>query len=92
MRTSQALSADPTMWLAAFCPYCKTKNWFCLGDLSDCTAPTIEAGQCFQCNKKFWLSAEMREESLMNHEEDDSSDDELINEAFCEKGQKLEKI
>ena len=37
-------------WYKIFCDKCKTANWFCDGDTSDCTGVNIEACQCFKCD------------------------------------------
>jgi hypothetical protein len=40
-----------------FCPKCGKANWFCHGDLSDCTSSMGEEpiAQCWSCSVRWWL-------------------------------------
>jgi len=81
------------------CPYCKTMNKICLGDLDDWTVADAEAGLCHNCTKKYWLpgSKDVAEtnagigwnEPLMKEMQEAlglSSEQDLIESALCEKG------
>lgn len=42
-------------WYKTWCPGCKKVNWFCAGDLTDMTAPDLEACECHACGKIYLL-------------------------------------
>lgn len=47
-------------YCSTLCPHCKIKNWLYLGDMSDCTAPDVQALRCFKCKKLSWIDADTR--------------------------------
>lgn len=62
-------------WYKIYCDKCKTANWFCDGDISDCTAVGIEACECFKCNHRWWID----DAGDMFREEDVSPEEHLEN-------------
>ncbi len=60
-------------WYKVICPNCKKPNWLCDGDTSDCTAVSVEACECFNCDHEFWLSEDYHDEP----DEDQDSEEHL---------------
>ena len=44
-------------WSRESCPRCSASNWFCYGDLEDCTSVIgeEEAHQCHKCAFRWWI-------------------------------------
>ena len=43
-------------WLKCHCDHCGAVNWYCQGDLSDCTGVDAEALRCHSCkNLNYFL-------------------------------------
>ena len=86
--------------LYAPCPYCDQENKIYLGNLDDITAPDVEAAKCWSCSKKFWMPSQKEisetnagfgfsEEDVATCEELGlNSEDDLIETAYCQDGQK----
>ncbi len=45
------------------CPRCNARNYADLGDMSDQTAPDVEAVKCWSCKEVSWLNSDMRSEA-----------------------------
>lgn len=79
------------------CPHCGVDNRLNLGDLKDYSMD-IEACQCHKCDKKFWLPGfkedhelgcgyVLDDEDLTTEELGLDSGQDLIEHAYCEKGE-----
>ena len=70
-------------WVKTHCPKCKSCNWFCEGDLQDCTVPDTEAIECWSCSHKWWRDPDSAVD--IHGEEEDTSMEELLD-SYAEKG------
>lgn len=76
-------------WYKIWCPRCEIPNWICNGDTSDMTVPDIEAIECFNCGKKFWIDETqigMENYSHLLEDGETTLDEILEDEAYYEKG------
>lgn len=55
-------------WYKIHCPECKTSNWLCDGDTSDCTTTSVEACKCYKCSHCFLLDDESYDEDDLDTE------------------------
>ena len=68
-------------WVKTHCPKCKNCNWFCEGDLQDCTVGDTEAIQCWSCGHKWWRDPDSVEDIHGDEEDPDELLDSCAEEA-----------
>lgn len=75
-------------WFKIECPHCGSRNWINRGDMSDMTAPDVEACKCWQCEKKFLLPG-IEDEICAGEDEEYRDVDHYLEEgAMCEWGRR----